>query len=90
MKTILRRKTSRVLLDKYYDLDGTIIDEGDEAVELPKDSILEITEVTDVKRKAFGCWLVHVNGKKFAADYEITGYAIEPDQIVLHACTGAG
>lgn len=91
MKTILKRKTSQVLLDKYYDLDGNIINEGDEVIKLPKDSTLEITEV---KRKMFDyefeVWLVKVNGEKFAEDYEITGYAIEPDQIVLHACTGCG
>ena len=91
MKTILKRKTSQVLLDKYYDLDGNIINEGDEVIKLPKDSTLEITEV---KRKMFDDefegWLVKVNGEKFAEDYEITVDAIEPDKIVLHACTGCG
>ena len=91
MKTILKRKTSQVLLDKYYNLDGTIIDEGDEVIKLPKDSTLEITEI---KQKLydyeFEVWQVKVNGEKFATDYEITGYAVEPDQIVLHACTGCG
>ena len=91
MKTILKRKTSQVLLDKYYNLDGTIIDEGDEVIKLPKDSTLEITEIKQkIYDYEFEVWQVKVNGEKFATDYEITGYAVEPDQIVLHACTGCG
>ena len=91
MKTILKRKTNQVLLDKYYNLDGTIIDEGDEVIKLPDDSTLEITEKKqNLYGYEFEVWQVTVNGKKFATDYEITGYAIEPDQIVLHACTGCG
>lgn len=96
-ETIFKGKVSEVELEKYYDLDGTLINEGRETLQFPENSDIEI--ISETGEKYFGSskepfeyedWVVKVNGKKIAKEYEITGYSSRKDIMVLRACTGAG
>ena len=96
-ETLFKGKITEVELDKYYDLDGTLINEGRETLQFPENSVIEIISETIEQHFNSGKdpfryenWVVKVNGEKIAKEYEITGYSSRKDIMVLRACTGAG
>ena len=90
-KTLFKGKAKKFIINKYYNLDGSIIDEGQDKIEFDSDKEFEIFEE---KRKIydyeFEVWTMIVDGKPFATDYELTGYKVQKTQVVLRGCTGCG
>lgn len=96
-ETLFKGKISGVEIEKYYDLHGTLINEGRETLQFPENSDIEIISEKGERYFRFSKdpyeyedWTVKVNGKKIAKEYEITSYSSRKDIMVLRACTGAG
>jgi len=91
MKTLLKGKVKQIVVRKYYNLDGTIIDEGTDTTNFDVEKDFEITS----KRKQiygyrFDWWTLTVDGEAFGTEFEITKYKLDGDRLLLHGCTGAG
>ena len=90
-KVLLAGQVKEIVVNKYYDLDGQIINEGQDTTKFEEAKDFEITKqpkkMYDYK---FDDWSIKVNGEKFDTGWELTGYKLVGDRLVLRACTGAG
>lgn len=94
-KTLIKATTKKVVVKKYYDLDGQIIDEGTDTYKFDHDVPFEITEKKIkynwefIEPTIHEVWGMTLNGKK--VNYgELTQYRYSKTQLTLHACVGAG
>lgn len=95
-KTLCQGKTKTIVVNKYYDLDGQIINEGTDIVNFASEVPFEIVENKirfnwKTQTPTFiDEWVVKVKGGEFRSDLEITGYKVLKTKLVLSGCTGAG
>ena len=97
VKKLLTGKTKKVIIKKYYDLNGQCYDEGTETKTFKEDKNFEIVEKKvkynwgfGMKPTTFKEWEVYIDGKRYYEDCEITGYKHNTMQLVLEGCVGAG
>lgn len=91
MKTLLRGKVKQIVVRKYYNLDGTIIDEGTATTDFDVEKDFKITSNTrQICGYRFEFLTLTVDGKAFDTDFEITEYELDGNRLLLHGCTGAG
>ena len=94
--TLIKGKTKKIVVNKYYNLDGDIIDEGTDTTKFDSEKDFEIIATT--KEMQFGDgdpfemedWAIYVDGERFDAGYELTSYHKQKTQLVLRGCTGCG
>ena len=96
-KVLLEGKTKKIVVSKYYDLDGQTISEGVDTKEFDTPKPFKIIEKKIKFNWSYGNptiineWEVIVNGKPFGEnEYEITGYDFKTKTLKLTGCVGAG
>ena len=95
-KTLFKGKTKKIEVNKYYDLDGTVINEGKDVIDYPNEAEFEIIEKKVkynwefMEPSIFERWELKVNGMRILTDLELTGYRVLKTKVVLQGCTGAG
>ena len=95
-KILFSGKTKQIELNKYYDLDGMIIDDGTDIINYENETQFEIIEKKIKYDWGYGsqeiidCWEIKVNGKKIYKDIELTAYKVLKNKLVLSGCSGAG
>lgn len=91
MKILLEGKTKEIMVYKFYDLDGDIINEGTDTQSFDTEKDFKITSTwKKIGNYEYEDWEVYVDGKRFGKEYEITGYTIKENRLILKGCTGAG
>ena len=94
-KTLLKGKTKKIIVNKYWDSHGNEVDWGTDTTKFDTEKEFEIIE-EQVERDfgfskyTFDEWKIIVDGKRFDTGYELTGYKAQKTQLVLHGCVGAG
>ena len=92
-KTLLEGECEEVIINKYYDLDGDIIQEGQDTLQYPYGADFKITAT---KKKMYDYeyewWSIVVNGLNIDREWELTSYHFdrETKRLTLKGCTGAG
>ena len=92
-KTLLKGEVNQIIIDKYYDLDDMIIDEGRDTLKYRDGAQFEIIST---KKKIFDhkfdWWTIKVDGKNIGEDWELTSYDYDGKSklLKLRGCTGAG
>ena len=92
-RTLLEGEVEKIIVNKYYDLDGDIIQEGQDTFEYRYGAQFKITAT---KRKMFDYeyewWMIEVNGLNLGREWELTSYNFDRKnkQLILKGCTGAG
>ena len=95
-RTLVKGHITAVEVNKYYDLDGTIIDEGKDVVDYPNGADFEIISKhikynwEYMEPTIFERWELFVNGMRILTDLELTGYKVLKNKVILQGCTGAG
>lgn len=95
-RTLFAGKTKKIELNKYYDLDGTIINEGKDTINYDSEVPFEIIEKKIkynweyISPQVLERWEIKVNGMRICTDVELTGYKVLKTKLVLSGCTGAG
>lgn len=93
VKTLLKGKVKRIIVKKYYDLNGSIINEGQDMLDYRREREFEITSTKEkMYGKTFNWWNIKVNGKSIDDEWELTSYKFDKQnkQLILEGCTGAG
>lgn len=92
-KTLLEGEVEEIIVNKYYDLDGDIIQEGQDTLQYRYGAQFKITAT---KKKMydyeFEWWNIVVNGLNIGREWELTSYNYDRKnkRLVLKGCTGAG
>ena len=93
MKTLLKGKVKKIIINKYWDSHGTEVKWGTDTENYDIEKDFEITEKkTTIYGVDFNVWNILVDGKRFDKEFELTGYHFEHNKknLILHACVGAG
>ena len=95
-KTLYKGTTRKIVVSKYYDFNGEIIDQGRDTINYDADASIEIIS-EKIEHKygrtdpvIFDVWTLLVNGEKICEDLEITGYKAQKTQLLIEGCIGAG
>lgn len=90
---LLKGKVKKIIVKKYYNLDGQIIDEGTDTFTYDKSADFEI-ESSKKKMWEFeyDWWTILVNGENIGKEWELTSYNYDKEKqlLILKGCTGEG
>ena len=91
MKTLLKGKVKKITVKKYWDSHGNEVDWGTDTTKFDTEKDFEIiSKERDIYGQIFEIWNILVDGERFDTEFELTGYRLNGNNLVLHACVGAG
>ena len=93
MKTLLKGKVKKIIVNKYWDSHGNEVDWGTDTTKFDTEKDFEIiSKERDIYGQIFEIWNILVDGERFDKEFELTGYQFERNKknLILHACVGAG
>lgn len=91
MKTLLKGKIKKITVKKYWDSHGNEVDWGTDITKFDTEKDFEIiSKERDIYGQIFEIWNILVDGERFDTEFELTGYRLNGNNLVLHACVGAG
>lgn len=96
-KKIWEGNIKKVVIKKYYDLDGQLIDEGTDTIKYEKEVSAKIVSrkikyiwTHGSKPTFLEDWEVTIDNEKIGSDLEFTQYEKTPTQLILYGCVGCG
>jgi hypothetical protein len=93
VKDLLEGDVREIVVDKYYDLDGDIINEGRDTFKYDLGAAFKITSTKKLMWETeFEDWNILVNGERLDKEWELTSYKYDRKnfRLILKGCTGAG